>query len=118
MEMKKHLCFMLLFLAFCFSYPVFGIESKNIGVVFDDQPFKNIKLYNFSSYDYFSIRDIALYYDASLEWYPVSGKVDLIKNNNRIEVFIKSTRVRLTTKKSGLTSRLRCKMTKCLCLPK
>ena len=102
MGKTKRFCFALLFLAFCFSNPLSGIEGRNIRVVFDGQPYKAIKLYNFSSYDYFSVKDIASYYDASLEWYPVSGKVALVKNNKRLEVFIKSTRVRFNNKKKRL----------------
>ena len=102
MSKANRFLFLLLFSAFCFSLPAFGIESKNMRVVFDGQPFKNIKLYNFSSSDYFSVRDIASYYDAALEWYPISGKVSLVKNNKKLEIFIKSTRVRFNNRKKRL----------------
>jgi len=98
----KYLFIILLISLVCISSRVCGIECKNIHVIFDGQPFKSIKLYSFSAYDYFSIRDLASYYDASLEWYPVSGKVALIKNNKKLELFVKSTRVRFNSKKKRL----------------
>lgn len=54
---------------------------------------KDIKVYTFSGDDYFPLKDIAALYGSHLVWKPVSGKATLNMNNERFDIYIKSTKI-------------------------
>ncbi len=102
--MKLKYTFLILSLLFFSFGRLNAFENKQLAVLSNGQASKSIKLYNTLQSDYFSIKDIASYYGAMLEWYPISGKVALIRNNERIEVYIKSTRLHFNGKKKRLNN--------------
>ncbi|MDR0723881.1 MAG: N-acetylmuramoyl-L-alanine amidase [Endomicrobium sp.] len=80
------------------------ISSENINTVIDGQTFNGINLYKISDQTkYFSIKEIAKIYNASLEWKPVSSQVTLNLNNRKIDIKANSTVVVFGRKKKRMS---------------
>jgi N-acetylmuramoyl-L-alanine amidase len=74
-------------------------KGKKAQAVIDGDTTKDIKVYTFSGDDYFAVKDIAKLFGGRLEWKPVSNKVTLLLNNERLDIFIKSSRAAFGDKK-------------------
>ena len=83
---------------------LFGQGSvKKVQAIFDGEVKKPIHYANLSGDDYFAVRDVAQAYGSSLVYHPVTGKVALLMNNRRIDIYVKSTRVLLDGQKKRLS---------------
>jgi N-acetylmuramoyl-L-alanine amidase len=68
------------------------ISSKVINVVIDGESFLGVRIYKTSGQiSYFSIREIAKIYSATLEWKPVSSQVTMHLNNRKIDIKANNT---------------------------
>lgn len=74
-------------------------KSRKAQAIIDGDVTKNITVYSFSGDDYFTIKDIAGIYGSHLIWKPVSGKATLLMDNDRFDIFIKSSRATFGDKK-------------------
>lgn len=91
-------------LGFVVCLPVSAaLKGKKVQTFFEGELSKTIKLYTISRDEYFSLRDIASLYGTRLIWKPVTGKVGLMMNNRRLDIYIKSTRIVLDDKKARLS---------------
>jgi hypothetical protein len=80
---KLFILFFSLFMLFFTTYsyakkksPI--ISSKAINVIVDGKSFPGLKVYKMSGHiNYFSVREIAKIYNATLEWKPVSSQVTM-----------------------------------------
>jgi N-acetylmuramoyl-L-alanine amidase len=104
--------FMLFFAAYSHAKkkaPV--ISSKVINVIIDGKSFPGagVRIYKMSGQtNYFSVREIAKIYNATLEWKPVSSQVTMHLNNRKIDIKANNTGVTFgkKLKKMTLPSRL------------
>jgi N-acetylmuramoyl-L-alanine amidase len=80
--------FMLLFTAYLYAgkrAPV--ISSKVINVIIDGESFAGVRIYKMPEQkSYFSVREIAQIYNATLEWKPVGLQVTMHLNNKKIDI--------------------------------
>ncbi|MFH1368675.1 MAG: N-acetylmuramoyl-L-alanine amidase [Elusimicrobiota bacterium] len=76
--------------------------GQKIEATYEGEIVDGVKLYEFSGSDYFMIKEIAKLYKCTLTWHPVTGKVSLFSNNQRIDFFIKTTRIALNGKKKRI----------------
>ena len=87
-----------------FAVPAFAaLDGRKAQAVVEGDLVKAIRVYDFSGYDYFSVRQMAEVYGGNLAWHPVTGKVALTIRNRRLDIFIKSTRVLVEGKKKRLS---------------
>jgi len=77
--------------------------GKKVQAVYEGELKKPVHISNFSGDDYFSARDVAQAYGSSLIYHPVTGKVALLMNNRRLDIYIKSTRVYIDGQKKRLS---------------
>jgi len=98
---KKHLLFLLAFLVL-FASAAFAVEKESIIPVVDGESKDAIWLYKFSAGDYFLAQDVANVYKAVPSWKAASGKVLLSMNNQRLDIFVKSSRASLNGKPFGM----------------
>lgn len=102
--MKKRILSLLLPLCFLVVSAVSAdIPARKIQTVFEGEVKKAIKLYSFSSDDYFSAKDVAHVYGADIVYHPITGKIALTMNNRRLDIYIKSTRIVLNGKKKRIS---------------
>ncbi|MDR0800281.1 MAG: copper amine oxidase N-terminal domain-containing protein, partial [Endomicrobium sp.] len=89
---KLSVLFFSLFMLFFTAYSHAGkkapvISSKVINVIIDGESFPGVKIYKMSGQtSYFSVREIAKIYNATLEWKPVSSQVTMHLNNRKIDI--------------------------------
>ncbi|GMO50975.1 MAG: hypothetical protein Ta2C_00160 [Candidatus Endomicrobiellum trichonymphae] len=63
------------------------VLSKAINVIIDGKPLPGVRIYKISERtNYFSVREIAQIYNASLEWKPVSSQLTMHLNNKKIHI--------------------------------
>ncbi|MCX5778542.1 MAG: N-acetylmuramoyl-L-alanine amidase [Elusimicrobia bacterium] len=91
-------CALLLFLS---SLVYAG--GKKFQAVYDGETVKSVSVRMIGGDTYISLRDVAGIYGARLAWRPVTGKVSLQMNNRQLDVYLKSTRVRIGAKKARLS---------------
>ena len=91
-----------IFLAVLLAGHLGAVETRLVQPVLDGEMVKKIALSEFSGDKYFAVRQIAELYGAGIIWHQVAGKVTLTKNNRRIELIIKTTRVMIDGKKKRL----------------
>jgi len=94
---KKHL-FLLITLFTLFASAVFAVEKESIIPVVDGESKDAIWLYKFSAGDYFLAQDIGNIYRAVPSWKAASGKVSFAMNNQRLDIFVKSSQASLNGK--------------------
>jgi N-acetylmuramoyl-L-alanine amidase len=86
---------MLLFTAYSYAgkrSPV--ISSKGINVIIDGESFLGVRIYKMSGQGvYFSAREIAKIYNATLEWNPVSLRMTMHLKNKKINIKVNDVRV-------------------------
>ena len=79
-----------------------AVESQKLNVIFDGQNYNGMNLYTISDSHFLSLRELAAFYQARLEWYSVSKKVSMKLKNTSIDVFYDSRKVALGKSKVKL----------------
>lgn len=109
--MKKIISFLLLLFVsvsvYCFAKNEVkntdvNVESQKLNVIFDGQAYEGMNLYTISDSKFFSLRELAAFYQARLEWYSVSKKVSMKLKNRSIDIFYDSRKVSLGKNKIKL----------------
>lgn len=80
-----------------------NVETQKLNVIFDGQNYDGMNLYDISGSKFLSLRELAVFYDARLEWYSVSKKVSMKLKNKSIDVFYDSRKVSFGKKKENLS---------------
>jgi N-acetylmuramoyl-L-alanine amidase len=86
-----------------------AIPSQVINTIVDGESFQGISIYKVSAQTrYFSIREVAKLYNATLKWRPVSSQITMNLNSSKIDIKTNSTEVVFgkKSKKMSLPSRL------------
>ena len=100
--MKKIIALLSLFFVFvsvyCFAKNEIknadiAVEAQKLNVVFDGQGYDGMNLYNISGSNFLSLRELASFCQARLEWYSVSKKVSMKFKNRSIDIFYDSRKV-------------------------
>ena len=109
--MKKIISFLVLscffISAYCFAKSEaksvdVNVESKKLNVIFDGQSYEGMNLYNISGSSFLSVRELAAFYQARLEWYSVSKKVSMKLKNKSIDIYYDSRKVAFGKNKEKL----------------
>lgn len=79
-----------------------AVESQKLNVIFDGQNYNGMNLYTISDSHFLSLRELAAFYQARLEWYSISKKVSMKLKNTSIDVFYDSRKVALGKSKVKL----------------
>ncbi len=79
-----------------------NVESKKLNVIYDGQSYEGMNLYDISGSSFFSVRELAAFYQARLEWYSVSKKVSMKLKNRSIDIFYDSRKVSVGKNKTKL----------------
>ena len=100
--MKKFITLLLLFFVFVSAYcfakneiknTEMTVEAQKLNVIFDGQGYDGMNLYNISGSNFLSLRELASFCQARLEWYSVSKKVSMKLKNRSIDIFYDSRKV-------------------------
>ena len=70
-----------------------NVECQKLNVISDGQSYEGMNLYNISGSSFFSLRELAAFYQARLEWYSVSKKVSMKLKNKSIDIYYDSRKV-------------------------
>lgn len=109
--MKKIISFLVLSCffvsAYCFAKNEakntdINVESKKLNVVFDGQRYDGMNLYSISGSNFVSVRELAAFYQARLEWYSVSKKVSMKLKNKSIDIYYDSRKIAFGKNKEKL----------------
>ena len=109
--MKKFISLLLLLFAsisaYCFAKNEIqttdvSVESQKLNVVFDGQNYNGMNLYTISDNNFLSLRELAAFYQARLEWYSVSKKVSMKLKNKSIDIYYDSRKVAFGKSKTKL----------------
>lgn len=109
--MKKIISFLVLSCffvsAYCFAKNEakstdINVESKKLNVIFDGQSYEGMNLYNISGSSFLSVRELAAFYQARLEWYSVSKKVSMKLKNKSIDIYYDSRKIAFGKNKEKL----------------
>jgi len=109
--MKKIISLLLLLFAsisvYCFAKNEIqttdvSVESQKLNVVFDGQNYNGMNLYTISDSNFLSLRELAAFYQARLEWYSVSKKVSMKLKNKSIDIYYDSRKVAFGKSKTKL----------------
>ena len=109
--MKKIISFLVLVSFFVSAYCFAKNEAKNVEVnvegqklhvIYDGESYEGMNLYNISGSNFFSVRELAAFYQARLEWYSVSKKVSMKLKNRSIDIFYDSRKVSVGKNKTKL----------------
>lgn len=109
--MKKIITLLLSFFVFvsvyCFAKNEIkstdvSVESQKLNVIFDGRSYEGMNLYTMADSKFFSLRELAAFYQARLEWYSVSKKVSMKLKNRSIDIFYDSRKVSLGKNKVKL----------------
>ena len=109
--MKRIINFLLLMFVFVSVY-VFAkdeikttdvsVESQKLNVIFDGQNYNGMNLYTISDSSFVSLRELAAFFQARLEWYSVSKKVSMKLKNKSIDIYYDSRKVAFGKSKTKL----------------
>lgn len=109
--MKRIINFLLLMFVFVSVY-VFAkdeikttdvsVESQKLNVLFDGQNYNGMNLYTISDSSFVSLRELAAFFQARLEWYSVSKKVSMKLKNKSIDIYYDSRKVAFGKSKTKL----------------
>ncbi len=100
--MKKIISLLLFFVVsisvYCFAKNEvkntdISVEAQKLNVISDGQSYEGMNLYNISGSSFFSLRELAAFYQARLEWYSVSKKVSMKLKNKSIDIYYDSRKV-------------------------
>ena len=109
--MKKIIEFLLLMFVFVSVYSFakdeikstdVTVESQKLNVIFDGQNYNGMNLYTISDSNFLSLRELAAFYQARLEWYSVSKKVSMKLKNKSIDIYYDSRKVAFGKNKTKL----------------
>ena len=109
--MKKIIKFLFLFIVgvsvYCFAKDEIqntdiSVESQKLNVIFDGQNYNGMNLYTISDSNFLSLRELAAFYQARLEWYSVSKKVSMKLKNKSIDIYYDSRKVAFGKNKTKL----------------
>ncbi len=109
--MKKIIKFLLLMFVFVSVYGFakdeiqstdISIESQKLTVIFDGQNYNGMNLYTISDSNFVSLRELAAFYQARLEWYSVSKKVSMKMKNKSIDIYYDSRKIAFGKNKTKL----------------
>ena len=79
-----------------------SVESQKLNVIFDGQKYDGMNLYTISDSNFLSLRELAAFYQARLEWYSVSKKVSMKLKNKSIDIYYDSRKVAFGKSKTKL----------------
>ena len=79
-----------------------NVESQKLNVIFDGQNYNGMNLYTISDSNFLSLRELAAFYQARLEWYSVSKKVSMKLKNKSIDIYYDSRKVAFGKSKTKL----------------
>nr|MCR4662909.1 N-acetylmuramoyl-L-alanine amidase [Endomicrobiaceae bacterium] len=79
-----------------------SVESQKLNVIFDGQNYNGMNLYTISDSNFLSLRELAAFYQARLEWYSVSKKVSMKLKNKAIDIYYDSRKVAFGKSKTKL----------------
>lgn len=82
-------------------------QGEKIQATYEGNIVDGAKIHDFGGSEYFLVKDVAKMYNCSLQWHPVTGKVSLFSGNQRIDLFIKTTRIAVNGKKKRLDQPIR-----------
>ena len=109
--MKRIISFLLMMFVFVSVY-VFAkdeikstdisVESQKLNVIFDGQNYNGMNLYTISDSNFLSLRELAAFFQARLEWYSVSKKVSMKLKNKSIDIYYDSRKVAFGKSKTKL----------------
>jgi N-acetylmuramoyl-L-alanine amidase len=80
-----------------------NVEAQKLNVIFDGQNYDGMNLYDISGSSFLSLRELAVFYNARLEWFSVSKKVSMKLKNKSIDIFYDSKKVSFGKKKEKLS---------------
>ncbi|MBR3628173.1 MAG: N-acetylmuramoyl-L-alanine amidase [Elusimicrobia bacterium] len=109
--MKRIIKFLLLMFVFVSVYGFakdelkstdISVESQKLNVIFDGQNYNGMNLYTISDSNFLSLRELAAFYQARLEWYSVSKKVSMKLKNKSIDIYYDSRKVAFGKSKTKL----------------
>ncbi|OGS02102.1 MAG: hypothetical protein A2339_06240 [Elusimicrobia bacterium RIFOXYB12_FULL_50_12] len=86
---------------FLFSTPLFA-AGKTIEAVNDGKIVAGIKIYDYSGDAHFALKQVARLYGAKMVWHPITGKASLLRNNRKLDIYIKSSKYIMDGKKHRL----------------
>ena len=101
--------FMLFFATYSHAAKKAAVLRKVINVIVDGESVTGVNIYKISSRtNYFSVKEVAKIYNATLEWKPVSSRVTMYLNGKKIDIKADSTEVVFNkkSKRMSLPSRL------------
>ncbi|MDR3330883.1 MAG: N-acetylmuramoyl-L-alanine amidase [Endomicrobium sp.] len=90
------LSLVLLFTTYSYSYTTKkgDVSSQAINVIIDGKIFHGVKVYKISNHTkYFSVREIAKIYNASLEWKHMNSQITMHLNNGKVTIKANSKEV-------------------------
>ena len=79
-----------------------SVESQKLNVIFDGQNYNGMNLYTISDSNFLSLRELAAFFQARLEWYSVSKKVSMKMKNKSIDIYYDSRKVAFGKSKTKL----------------
>lgn len=79
-----------------------SVESQKLNVIFDGQNYNGMNLYTISDSNFLSLRELAAFFQARLEWYSVSKKVSMKLKNKSIDIYYDSRKVAFGKNKTKL----------------
>ncbi len=100
--MKKFILFLLCMCFFISTYCFaksktktldMKVERQKLNVVLDGKSYDGMSLYKISENYFFSLKELAAFYQARLEWYSVSKKVSMKLKNKVIDIYYDSKKV-------------------------
>ncbi|MBN1622374.1 MAG: N-acetylmuramoyl-L-alanine amidase [Endomicrobiales bacterium] len=84
-------------------YALGKLEGRKVKVILDGRVVsKDLEIYNIKGDEYFAIREASKIYGARVVWHPVTGKVSALMHNDKLDFYIKSTKVVHNKKKISL----------------
>ena len=84
-----------------------AFAARSASAVYDGDVVKGCKIYDFSGEEYFPLSQLARIYKTQIVWHPVTGKVSLMANNRRMDIFLKSTRYTVDGKRKRMSAPVR-----------
>lgn len=75
------------------------IEIQKANVIFDGINYNGINIYEIQKENFLSLNEIAVLFNARIEWQPVSGKVSMKLKNRSIDIFYNTKKIAYGKKK-------------------
>ncbi len=78
------------------------IDIQKANVIFDGINYNGINIYEIQKENFLSLNEIAVLFNARIEWQPVSGKVSMKLKNRSIDIFYNTKKIAYGKKKKKL----------------